>query len=667
MASCEPSRGPHDASSSAPYPEHSSTRGAGDNRPSESEASPSVQSPPVSFRGLSTWSPGVDGAAQNQPPARPTARFRVTEIDIEEPGLPRRAPEMTFDIAPHPAVQSTHFMVTSANKHATDAGYRVLEAGGTAIDALIAVQAMLTLTEPQSSSLIGGGAMITYYEKKSGRTVVIDGRETAPLAARPDRFLGPDGKPVDFDEALRGGRAAGVPGCLAALELAYKLFSSKKIAWGALMEPATQLAEKGFKISPRLAATIKIDHILAAQPKSVLGRYFYGSDGEPLPAGATLKNPALARALRLIGDQGAQKAFYEGPIGRDFVETARASSPYPSDVTVEDLHAYRAVVRDPVYYHLLGPDGQIYELNTVPPPGGGTSLIEVAGVLDEIGLQTLLPNWAKRQTWSTDFLHTAAEAQRLAYVDKNYYLADPDPAFGAPQQGFLTDRRYLQHRASLIRPDRIMDRALPGKIAATDGVDSPAPEFPSTTHITIVDAEGNVASCTSSIEDMNGSRLMSAEYGYIFNNTMTDFKLQPLQHGRLATGRIQPGARAPSSMSPSIMHRVNDDGELEFYAGLGSPGGPAIVPFTFKTVAGLILGMDPSEASNTPNFRGLPGGVIDLERDTRATERAEALERRGHRVRRADMNSGITAIVRQRDGKLIGGGDGRREITWRGV
>jgi len=667
MTSCEQVPGPHNASNHPAYPEQPSTDSTDNGRPRASEAAPSTQSAPISLQRLHTRKPSADRAAENPPVAKPAARFRISEVDVEEPGLPRRAPEMTFNVEPHPATQSTHFMVISANKHATDAGYRVLEAGGRAIDALIAVQAMLTLTEPQSSSLIGGGAMITYFDKKSGRTVVIDGRETAPLAARPDRFLGPDGEPVDFDEALRGGRAAGVPGCLAALELGYKLFSSKKVPWDALMEPATQLADKGFEISPRLADTIAADHILRTQPTSVLGRYFYGSNGKPLPAGATLKNPALARALRLIGAQGAQKAFYEGPIGRDFVETARASKPYPSDVTASDLLVYRAIVRDPITYPVHAPDGQVYELNTVPPPGGGTSLIEIAGVLDEIGLETLLPNWAKRQTWSADFLHVAAEAQRLSYVDKNYYLADPDPAFGSPPQAFLTDSRYLRHRASLIRREEVMGRARPGRVALTERTDGEAPEFPSTTHITIVDAEGNVASCTSSIEDMNGSRLMSEEYGYIFNNTMTDFKLQPVQHGRLATGRIQPGARAPSSMSASIMHKINGDGELEFHAGLGSPGGPAIVPYTFKTMAGLLMGMDPAEASNAPNFRGLPSRVIDVERNTPAEQLAEALQSRGHRVRLVDMNSGITAIVRQPDGTLIGGGDGRREITWRGV
>lgn len=653
--------------SHAPSWEEPAAQGSESSRP-DLDVEPSAVPPkPMHLRELKARANWVNADPKDLQFVKPTAQFRVTEIAAEEPGLPRRAPEMTFDIEHHAAVQSDHFMVTSANEHATNAGYEVLKAGGSAIDALIAVQAMLTLTEPQSSSLIGGGAMITYFDKKSGRTVVIDGRETAPLAARPDRFLGPNGQPVDFDQALRGGRAAGVPGCLAALERAYQLFSPKKIPWGTLMEPATQLAEKGFEISPRLAETIKADHILRAQPRSVLGRYFYGPAGEPLPAGTKLKNPALARALRLIGDQGAKRAFYEGPIGRDFVETARAAHPYPSDVTVDDLRVYRALVRDPVSYHLHGVDGQIYKLNSVPPPGGGTSLIEVVGVLDEIGLETLLPNWSKRQEWSADFLHVAGEAQRMAYVDKNHYLADPNPAFGSPQQDFLTNRQYLQHRAGLIHPDRVMDKALPGKVVSTKLADRAAPEFPSTTHITIVDAEGNVASCTSSIEDMNGSRLMSAEYGYIFNNTMTDFKLQPMQNGKLVTGRVQPGARAPSSMSPSIMHRINKDGEPEFYAGLGSPGGPAIVPYTSKTATGLMLGFDPSEAADMPNFRGLPGGVIDVERGTSAAGLAEALERMGHTVRIVDMNSGITGIVRERDGKLTGGGDGRREITWKGI
>ncbi|TAM55845.1 MAG: gamma-glutamyltransferase family protein [Paraburkholderia sp.] len=567
---------------------------------------------------------------------------------------------MTFEVKHNVAVEGSKFMVASANPHATLAGYRVLANGGSAIDALIAVQAVLSLTEPQSSSLIGGGAAITYFDRKSGKTTVIDGRETAPMAARPDRFLGPNGEPVPFDDAVRGGRAVGVPGALAAFERAHKRYG--KLAWGTLMQQTIDLAESGFEVSPRLAATIAHDPVLRNEPdSSVMKRYFSGEGGKPLRAGSRLKNPALAKALRMIGEQGAQRAFYEGPIGSDFVATARASSPHPSDVTERDLHIYKAKVRNPVRYTFRGEDGDTYELQSMPPPGGGTSLIEVLGVLDNIGLGTLLPNWSKRQEWSADFVHAVGQAQALSLADKTFYLSDP--AFRA-QPAFLTDPQYLRERAGLVRLDTVMRNARPGHSTPGQHSGEAAPEFPSTTHITIVDADGNVASCTSSIEDMNGSRLMSGEYGYTLNNHMTDFKLQPYDGERLVAGHIQPGARPPSSMAPTIVLRRSKDGdEGEFFAGLGSPGGPSIPAYNLKTMVGIMKGLDPAEAISKPNFRGLAGGLIELEEGTSIVELAPELERKGYQVNITDKNSGVHAIVRQRNGKLIGGADGRREGT----
>ncbi|CAN7393615.1 gamma-glutamyltransferase family protein [Trinickia sp. LjRoot230] len=595
---------------------------------------------------------------------RATTQFRTKEIDRPEQEEVQRPPELTFDVRHNVAVEGRDFMVASANAHATSVGYRVLEAGGTAIDALIAVQAMLTLTEPQSSSLIGGGAAITYFDHKIGQAVVIDGRETAPMAAQPDRFLGPDGRPVTFDDAVHGGRAVGVPGNLAALAVAHQI--NGKLPWSALLEPTIALAKRGFEISPRLAAMIAYDPILRAEPSStVMKQYFYGDGGrgEPLPAGFVLKNPQLAEALEMIGEVGPRRAFYEGPIGKDFVETARAAHRHPSDITEEDLHVYQAKLRMPVSYRFHGPDGTKYELCSMPPPGGGTSLIEVVGVLDHIGVSTLLPNWSKQQQWTADFVHVVAQAQELALADKTHYLHDP--AFRRPRK-FLTERSYLRQRADLIRLDRTMDKVLPGGAAARHDARGLPPEFPSTTHITIVDKYGNAASCTSSIEDMNGSRLMSAAFGYTLNNHMSDFKLDPLENGRLVAGHVQPGARPPSSMAPTIVLTRGARSVRQFYAGLGSPGGPSIPAYAFKTITGLLLGLDPAEAAAMPNFRGLPGGLIELEEDTPVVELAPELERRGHRVSIANMNSGIHAVVRTRDGRLIGGADGRREGTVEG-
>lgn len=513
-----------------------------------------------------TW----NSIANRKRARKEAARLGAKESASQQAAAVQRPPELTFDVKQNVAVESDHFMVASANPHATRAGYRVLERGGSAIDALIAVQAMLTLTEPQSSSLIGGGAAITYFDRNSGKTIVIDGRETAPMAAKPDRFLDANGNAADFDDAVRGGRAVGVPGCLAALELAHQRFG--KLPWGTLLQDTVELAEEGFEVSPRLAATIAHDPILKSEPaSSVMRRYFYGPTGEPLPAGFKLKNAALAKALRMIGADGPRRAFYEGPIGLDLVSTARASTPYPSDVTKEDLLVYRAQVREPVSYTFHGDDGNEYELYSMPPPGGGTSLIEVVGVLDHIGLQTLLPNWSKEQAWSAEFVHAVAQAQELALADKAYYLNDPS---FREQPSFLTNPAYLRERAALVKGDRVMDKALPGRVRGDELPGASAPEFPSTTHITVVDAQGNVASCTSSIEDMNGSRLQSAEYGYVLNNHMTDFKLQAFEQDRLVAGHVQGGARPPSSMAPTIvMRRDRRRGNEAFYAALGSPGG----------------------------------------------------------------------------------------------
>ena len=538
------------------------------------------------------------------------------------------------------AVTARHWMVAAANPLAVEAGHRILKRGGSAVDAAIAVQLVLGLTEPQSSG-IGGGAFLLVHDARANRLIAYDGRETAPAAARPERFL-KDGKPLEFHDASVGGRSVGVPGTLRMLETAHRKHG--RLPWASLFDPAIALAERGFPVSPRLHRAIAADPYLT-QPR--LRAYFFNDNGKALPAGTVLRNPAYASTLRTIAARGAS-VFYTGDIARDIVETVASHPTNPGDMTLADLANYRPVVREAVCdtyrrYRVCG-----FPL----PSSGGITVLQMLKMLEPYDLAAMGP----ASFWSVHFM---SEAGRLAYADRAVYEADP--AYYVAPTGLL-DADYLRSRSRLIRPDASMRRARAGdppeRAAAaariTPGEDA-ALEFPSTSHLSIVDRYGNAVAMTTTIEDAFGSRLMTRG-GFLLNNELTDFSFAPTDDGKPVANRVEAGKRPRSSMAPTIAY--DEAGRVAIVA--GSPGGSAIINYVTKTLIGIIdWGLDPQAAIALPNF-GSRNGPTELERDTPVAQLAPKLQALGADVRVTEFTSGTQAIVRTRGG-WIGGADPRRE------
>lgn len=539
---------------------------------------------------------------------------------------------------------SKRFMVAAAHPLATDAGYAILRQGGSAVDAAIAVQLVLGLVEPQNSGLGGGGFMLV-HDAKRHKLIAYDGRETAPAAAKPDRFIDADGKPLAFYAAVIGGKSVGVPGTVALLAEAHKRHG--RLPWAKLFDPAIVLAEQGFEVSPRLNAMVTKEERIA-QPRA--RAYFYDFLGNPFPVGRLIKNPAYAATLRKIAAGGA-RAFYEGEIAGDIVATVTAGRRNPGDMTLADLANYKVKVREPICGAY-----RAYRVCGMPlPSSGGPTVLQMLGILEPYDVKAMGP----ATLWS---VHFVSEAGRLAYADRGVYMADPD-FFTAPTG--LTDRGYLIERSRAIRIDASLGRATPGTppdIAALKKVagEDHAYEFPSTSHISVVDAYGNAVAMTTTIEDNFGSRLMT-ESGFLLNNELTDFSFVPSENGKPVANRIEGGKRPRSSMAPTIVYDLG--GRLYMIA--GSPGGSAIINYVVKTLVAVIdWDLDPQAAIALPNF-GSRNGPTELERGTSAEALAPKLQALGHETRVIEQTSGVQAIVRTKGG-WIGGADPRREGTVRG-
>jgi gamma-glutamyltranspeptidase/glutathione hydrolase len=555
-----------------------------------------------------------------------------------------QVPEQPSGWTDKTAVTSRHFMVAAANPLATEAGYRILRQGGSAVDAAVAMQMVLNLVEPQSSG-IGGGAFIMHYDAKHGKLTAYDGRETAPAAATPERFLGADGKPVNFMDAVVGGKSVGVPGDLRVLELAHRQHG--KLKWAALFEPAIRLAEQGFAVPRRMAAALAREQYLKRQDTA--RNYFYHGDGTPLKAGERVRNPQFAAALKRIAAEGT-RAFYEGPIARDIVAAVANAPDNPGDLTLADLAGYQAKVREPVCGFYRGD-----KVCGMPPPSsGGITVLEMLGMLEQFDMSAA--SYAK-PSGRLMSVHLFSEAGKLAYADRNLYIADPD--FVKVPVAALLDPGYLATRARLIRRDAAMDRGVPGtpaelrKVAL--GEEEPL-ELPSTSHIVVVDKAGNALSMTTTIEDGFGSRLMVD--GFLLNNQLTDFSLAPVEDGKPVANRVEAGKRPRSSMAPVIV--FDRQGSVKML--IGSPGGSAIINYVAKTLVGVLdWGLDVQAAIALPNFgsRNL-GGVTELEKSTSAAALEPDLTVLGHKIRVLDFNSGLQGIQRTPEGWL-GGADPRRE------
>ena len=551
--------------------------------------------------------------------------------------LAQPAPEPGSGYTPKQAANAQRFMLAAAHPLAVEAGYELLRRGGAAIDAAIAVQMVLNLVEPQSSG-IGGGAFILHYSAGDSALAAYDGRETAPAAARADRFLDADGVPLAHLDAVVGGRSVGTPGVLRALELAHR--NHGKLPWAELFAPAIRLATEGFPLSPRLHLLLEWVRLPARDAD--MRRTYYQEDDTPRPVGTLLKNPALAATLRTIAAQGAD-AFYTGGLARDIVAKVRDAT-NPGDLSANDLAQYRAKRREPV----CAPYRQWKVCGMPPPSSGGIAVLQVLGMLQRLAPDALPADPVRAA-------HLIAEAERLAYADRERYLADSD-FVAVPLAGLLAPE-YLAARAALVQPNRSLGRVLPGSPPDTPLAElagDASPELDSTSHFSIVDAEGNAVAMTSSIEFAFGSQQMVR--GFLLNNQLTDFSFVAEQDGKPVSNRIEPGKRPRSAMAPTMVF----DREGKLVLALGSAGGSAIINHVVKTlIAALDWNMDIQQAIALPNF-GSRNGPTELEQGTAAAAWVEPLRALGHAVRLIDMSSGVHGIGRTREG-WRGGADPRRE------
>ncbi|MBX3609945.1 MAG: gamma-glutamyltransferase family protein [Hydrogenophaga sp.] len=563
-------------------------------------------------------------------------------------------PEAASGFTAKPGWSFERQAVAAANPLAADAGLQVLRAGGSAVDAAIAVQMVLTLVEPQSSG-IGGGAFLLHWDGR--RVQAYDGRETAPAAATERLFFDGNGNLMPFGRAVASGRSVGVPGTVPMLALAHQQHG--RLPWARLFEPAIALAEQGFAVSPRLNALLSAETALPRDP--VARAYFFQPDARPWPVGHVLRNPELAAVLRQIAERGPA-ALSEGPIAQAIVDKVRQHPDLPGTLSLADLRDYQARER-PALCHPLRAGARWWRVCGMPPPSSGAIAIgQILGLLSRTpqamaSLRNGIPG--------ADWLHAWTEASRLAFADRALYVADPDfvPAPGGDWQSLLTSD-YLNARAALIGPTRL-PQALPGRPAGTPVAMAPMPDQPEsgTSHISIVDGQGHVLSMTTTIEAAFGARLMvttdpTRPGGFLLNNELTDFSFAPSDEaGRPIANRVQPGKRPRSSMSPTLVFDANTGAPV---MSAGSPGGAMIIHFTAKALWGsLHWGLHPQAALDLPNFGSL-GGPLLLERDRFAPATVQALESLGHQVQQVDLTSGAQALVRRSD-RWLGGADPRRE------
>ncbi len=581
-------------------------------------------------------------AACSTPPPASNWRYSVPE-----------QPEAASGSTDKPGWAYRRQAVAAANPLATDAGLQVLRAGGSALDAAIAVQLVLGLVEPQSSG-IGGGAFLLHFD--GGEVTAHDGRETAPAGARPDMLMGEDGKPLPFDEAVLSGRSVGVPGAVRMLEAAHR--EHGQLPWAQLFEPAIALAEQGFKVSPRLHTLLQADPHLRKDP--LAARFFYNAQGKAWPMGHLLRNAEYAHVLRRIAREGS-RALHEGPVAQAIVARA-AKAPRPGSLSLQDLQGYQPRSRQALCFDHTA-RARSYRICGFPPPSSGQIAIgQILGLLGHTRAQG--PEWSGGLP-SPDFVHRYTEASRLAFADRAQYVADPDfvSAPGGDWRSLLAPD-YLRQRSTLIGAQS-MKAAQPGQPAGvkTSYAPMPAQTEYGTSHISVVDAQGRAVAMTTTIEAAFGARRMvstdpARPGGFLLNNQLTDFSFAPTDaQGRPIANRVEPGKRPRSSMSPTLVFD-KDSGELLMSG--GSPGGALIIHYTAKLLAGTLHGgLNAQQAVNLPNFGSL-GGPTLLEAGRFDTGMTDALKARGHEVREMEMTSGLQAIERTARG-WFGGADPRRE------
>lgn len=540
------------------------------------------------------------------------------------------------------------YMVSAAHPEASKAGREMLAAGGSAVDAAIAVQLVLTLVEPQSSG-IGGGAYMLHWNENTRELAAYDGRETAPAGATPELFLTEAGKPRSFFDAVVTGQSIGVPGAVAMLYMAHQ--EHGRLPWAKLFEPAIRLSEDGFIVTPRLNMMIGWSPALPRLPWAI--DYFFTTDEDgsntPLAIGTRLKNPAFARTLHLLADQGPD-VFYKGEIAQAIVATVQNAPIRPGTLSLEDMANYRPIKRDAICLEY-----RVYNVCGMPPStSGGLTSLQILGILENFDMAALTPG-------SVEAVHLITEASRLAYADRDLYIGDT--AFVDVPVAAMLNEEYLASRSRLIDLAHSMGKATAGNPVAmrqSGGVEGPsfAPNAsrsrPSTSHFSIVDAQGNAVSMTTSIEAPFGSHMMAG--GFFLNNQLTDFSFLPVIDGKPVANAVAPGKRPRSSMTPSMVFDESGD----FYAAIGSPGGSRIITYVTQTLVALLdHGLPMQEAMSQPRHVNR-NGPLELEAGTPLAELADELKELGHQVAVKPIVSGLHGIRRTESG-LEGGADPRRE------
>jgi gamma-glutamyltranspeptidase/glutathione hydrolase len=539
-----------------------------------------------------------------------------------------------------PAVGTTGGAVSAADPRAAEAGAEILRAGGSAADAAAAMMLALTVVEPQSSG-IGGGGFLVYNDERRHSVTTIDGREAAPMAATPAYFLGPDGQPRAHSDAVPGGLSVGVPGSLRLIEHAHDRYG--RLPWTRLFQPAIRLARDGFAITPRLRQMLGAPDALARS--TAWGRaQFYDASGEPKPVGTVLRNPALAATLEQVAAHGPGW-FYVGPNAQALVNTARGSPRNPAVIATGDLASYDARERPAVcamyrVYRICGMG---------PPSSGATTVYAILKQLERFDMAALGPR--SPVAW-----HLIADSMRLAYADRDSYVGDPD-FVRVPVPG-LTDAHYLASRSALLSPDHALPDVQPGTPpGAHRRTQAPSSEVPATTHFVAVDAAGNVASYTSTIEGPFGSGLTVG--GYFLNNELTDFAFAPERDGAPVANRVEPGKRPMSSMSPTIVY--GPDGRVRL--AIGAAGGPTIIAQVAKALIGVLdWHLSAQDAIALPLIMGW-GNRVTVERGTWLEAMAPQLQAMGHQIIIVAPGYKANAIERVH-GRWIGAADPRSEGTW---
>ena len=547
-----------------------------------------------------------------------------------------REPEAATGLYQQQLVSAKHYMVSAAHPMATQAGLNILAKGGSAVDAAIAVQLMLGLVEPQSSG-IGGGAFMLHWQATQQKLTGFDGRETAPKAA--DGLLfSHNGTTMNWRDAYVGGKSVGVPGVVAMLHSAHQQHG--KLAWAELFRDTITAAEQGFSVSSRTARQLAMGWNKGVSQFYESKQYFF-PQGKAVAEGSILKNPAYAATLTAIAAKGPD-AFYRGELAKAISERVQTAPVNPGSLSEADMAAYRAVQRD-----ALCMPYRLYKVcGMAPPSSGGVAVLQILGILQQFDIKRVAAD-------SVQATHLLAQAAKLAFADRERYLADP--AFvSVPLAGMLAPE-YLARRAALIdltTAGAVAEAGVPEGAPAL--VSAPSPELPNTSHFSIVDAQGNAVSMTSSIENVFGSGLMVG--GFMLNNQLTDFSLSPVKNGHLVANRVEAGKRPRSSMAPMMVFDANNKLVLV----IGSPGGSRIINYVAQSIVAVLdWQLDVQQALNLPRVTHR-NDYLALEKGTALAAQQAILEDMGYKVQLQDLNSGLHAIMLT-NGSLQGAADPRRE------